>query len=279
MLMAIKSKKSQLGINLIELMIGVAISLVILTGVLSVMLRVNVSGGEIVQSTRLNQQMRSALDLMSKELQRAGYVDWLAAWDQDGEDGPLSMDDDVNGDGKLNILDYYEAVTPVLNEMGLVQVNGNCILYSYDLDGDGGKSTGQFESFGFRLNNGAVQMRTSGNGHACDTGTWQSITDSSISITSLTFTLDYVADVDDGDSTFYSYTVAPATEWSDTPLTACTPDVAGEVPEDGDVLCLARRNIEIALEGQLASDAAVTMGLSTKVKIKNDHFNIATPAP
>src|SRR5690606_5109946 len=90
MLMANGLYKSQRGINLVELMVGIAISLVLLTGVLSVMLRISASGGEVVASTRLNQQMRGALDLMTKELQRSGYVNWFQAWDvcdDDPEDG------------------------------------------------------------------------------------------------------------------------------------------------------------------------------------------------
>src|SRR5690606_4366763 len=170
------------------------------------------------------------------------------------------------GDGDVNILDYYEAVTPVLNDMGRVEVNGNCILYSYDIDEDGGKGTGEFESFGFRLNDGAIEMRTAGDGHACDTGTWQDVTDSSVTITDLTFTLTYVdeSDLVDADSTMYPYDVA-SMSFGD-PATACTPAVAGTLPEDGDVLCLVRRGVQIHVEGQLTADAAVTMELDTKVK-------------
>src|SRR5690606_5344104 len=182
------------------------------------------------------------------------------------------------GDGDVNILDYYEAVTPVLNDMGRVEVNGNCILYSYDIDEDGGKGTGEFESFGFRLNDGAIEMRTAGDGHACDTGTWQDVTDSSVTITSLTFTLVYGDDpdaADPEDSTMYSYEDGA---WGG-PATTCTPAVAGALPEDDDVLCLVRRGVRIEVEGQLTADAAVTMELDTKVKLKNDHFNTANPAP
>jgi type IV pilus assembly protein PilW len=273
------SPRSQRGINLVELMVGIAISLVLLTGVLSVMLRISASGGEVVASTRLNQQMRGAVDLMTKELQRSGYVNWFKAWDTcDG-----SEEDDIfadkHEDGRVDILDYYECVSPVINDMGRVEVNGSCILYSYDFDKNGGKGTGDFESFGFRLNDGAIEMRTAGDGHACNTGTWQDVTDSSVTITSLTFTLAYVNDASAGDAAMYSYTVGTDPSWSESPTTVCTPAVAGTLPEDDDVLCLVRRGVQIQVEGQLTADAAVTMALDTKVKLKNDHFNTATPAP
>jgi len=270
MLIVNRGFRAQRGINLIELMVGIAISLVLLTGVLSVMLRISTSGGEIVQSTRLNQQMRGALDLMSKELQRAGYVDWMAAWDQD-DDGVLTLPaDDVTGDGNLDILDYYQAVLPVLNDMGRITIDGSCILYRYDIGPD------QFNLFGFRLNDGAIEMKTSGD-HSCDTNVgWQDVTDPTVTITELTFTLEFVDDVDAGDSSMYAYTFDPDKPDPEFPkdlLTSCDPAMAGDLPADGDVLCLARRSVRIDMAGELATDPEVTMSLQTIVKIRNDYYN------
>lgn len=68
---SLKSTRRQLGVSLIELMVGIAIALILLTGVLAVMLRISTSGGESVLATRLNQQLRGTLDIVTKDLQRA----------------------------------------------------------------------------------------------------------------------------------------------------------------------------------------------------------------
>jgi type II secretory pathway pseudopilin PulG len=289
MLMASGTPGTQRGINLVELMVGIAISLVLLTGVLSVMLRISTSGGEVVASTRLNQQLRGALNLMTRELQRAGYVNWSGAnawtWDDAGPAAnPYTADDDA-GTAVYNILDFYEAAVPRINDFGQVRLfsfptpgvaaggtsacttNCDCVLYSYDIDGDGGRNTGDFELFGFRWNDGAVEMRTGGDTHSCDSGTWQDITDATINVTNASFSLQYVDNVANGDATVYPIVGGGATG----PNTACTPG-AGGIPDDK---CLWRRKVEISLAGQLASDAAVTMQINTSVKIRNDYLQTA----
>lgn len=286
--MSAKSKKFQRGINLIELLIGIAVSLVILTGVLSVMLQVTVSGGEIVQSTRLNQQLRGALDLMSKELQRAGYVRWDTAgtwlW-VDGEPAadPYTadaLDSEIDG-GTYNALDFYVSVAPKLNEMGRISINngGDCILFSYDANGDGEKGVGNFENFGFRLANGMIQRKTTGD-HSCDDGGWSNVTDDTVTVTDLTFTLNSISADDqlDGDTARYEYELGQDEWLAEDTRVACTPSVPGVVPVEGDVFCLIRRNVAIELEAQLADDDAVTLSLNTKVKLKNDQLHTAGTA-
>src|SRR5690606_6349721 len=116
--------KSQRGINLVELMVGIAISLILLAGIITVMVRISTAGGESVQATRLNQQLRGSLDLVTKELQRAGYTNWFATWDGCGGgavDGVLS---DANGDGAVDIRDYYQCAAPVVNRFGSVTLWG-----------------------------------------------------------------------------------------------------------------------------------------------------------
>src|SRR5690606_19939477 len=151
--------KSQRGINLVELMVAIAISLILLAGIITVMVRITTAGGESVQATRLNQQLRGTLDLMTKDLQRAGYVNWSGAgawvWDEDGPVTNPYTDDDDGGTPVYNILDFYEAAVPRINEFGQVRLfsfatpgdastaasacttDCECILYSYDIDGNG----------------------------------------------------------------------------------------------------------------------------------------------
>lgn len=276
----------QWGVSLVELMVGITVSLILLTSVLTVILRVTVTGSESVAATRLNQQLRGGLDLMARDIQRAGYINWSGrhAWEW-GTDGPVSNPYVEDNDGitpVYNILDFYQAAVPRINEFGWVQLfafatPGNasgavspctsdchCILYSYDIDGDGGLSSDRFEKFGFRWNDGAVEMRTAGNSHTCNSGTWQDITDNTVTITRMGFSLVYVSDESAGDSTVYPFVnINPGA-----PKTSCTPG-AGAINDDK---CLWRRKIEITLEGILSGDDAVTMSLRTDVKIRNDYL-------
>lgn len=274
----------QRGISLVELMVGIAVSLILLTGVLSVTLRINVSSGEVVKTARLNQQLRGTLDLMSKEIQRAGYLAWdgANAWAPDVDGNYV----DSNIDGNVDILDFYTAAIPEINDIGEVSLfsfatpgnaataastcstNCDCILYSYDIDSDGSVNTGQFELFGFRFNDGAVEMRTAGNGHSCTTGTWQDITDDTVNITRLNFTRVWVNDATAGDSTVYPFTDGKTSAGL---ATACVAG-AGDI---NDAKCLWRRKIQVNLEGELSGDATVFARLRTDVKIRNDHFNTA----
>ncbi len=289
MLVAGNGAARQRGINLVELLVGIAVSLVLLSGVLSVFLHITTSGGEVVQSTRLNQQMRSAMDLMSRELHRAGYVNWAGvnAWEWDGS-GPVTnpYDADDEDDGPVyNILDFYEAAIPRINEFGQIRLfsfstpgdaastvapctaNCHCVLYSYDIDRDGGLNTGAFELFGFRWNNGALQMRTAGETHECNSGTWQDITDSTITVTQANFGLQYVNNPGAGDATVYAIIGGESTG----PNTACAPG-AGGVDDDK---CLWRRKVDISLQAELAADSEVTIQLNSSVKVKNDFLQSA----
>lgn len=256
-----------------ELMVGIAISLILLAGVITVVVRISVASSENIQTVRLNQQLRSAMDFMSKDIQRAGFV---KSWPDD-IDTVLDLDFDA-------IATFGSVV---------VSETGDCILYSYDLNSDGEQGTGaggaNYELFGFRHNaaTGAVEMKVSGT-HDCESTGWVALTDATVNVTALEFSLIYSDEAADGrDATLYRLTkgascsggaqadtckelggyrvelVNPAdySSFAD----ACT-------PEAGDVTCLGRRKIEIALTGELTGVEGVFMELRNHVHLKNDHL-------
>lgn len=279
---------AQWGITLVELMVGTAVSMILLAGVITVMLRFTVSGGELVQAARLNQQLRTALALMTRDLQRAGYTAWdgAGAWPIDVDGQP----DDANGDGVVDILDFYQAALPRSNDFGAVRLwsfatpgeassgaadcsaDCDCILYSYDLNRNGQRDSGggSFELFGFRWHRGAVEMRTAGTRHECTSGTWQDMTDGVVEVTRLGFSLEYVDAADAGDATVYSVVDGRLNG----PGKTCVPGV-GAIADNK---CLWRRKVTVEVAGRLASDHAVTLQLTSAVKLRNDHFQIqSTP--
>lgn len=261
----------QRGISLVELMVGMALGLMLLVGVVSVTIKINAASAHSVKVSRLNQQMRSTLDFIVRDLQRAGYVNWQAAL----QDCPSHGDALVAGG--WTVTDFYECVTPVLNDMGQVMPESlhdhgsHCILYSYDIDGDGGRSSGDFELFGFKLAGQAVRTRTAGNNHSCDSGTWQAISDAEIIISELTFRVDHhpsAAAQAGGYRLSFDEAESYAGWNSEGPVAHC---VAGQ----GDWLddkCLWRRTVTIELVGSLASEPDISMTLRGSVKLRNDHL-------
>ena len=295
----------QLGFNLVELMIALAVSAILITGVTTVMSRVSNSAAENIASNRLNQQLRETLDFLSKELQRAGTVNWSSAWDADG-DGAF---DDVYPvgapDGEVDIRDFYVATTPAMERFGAVTLwsfptlgdassgtpvtcnaNCDCVLYSYDLNANGLQGVGaggttaadqddvNFELFGLRWNDGALEVRTSGDTHTCNSGTWEDVTDENVEITTAAFGITYASAVGAGnDSTAY----AVAGDGSGSLMgNSCTPvdsDNTEALPLAADTVCLWRRKVDVDIEGRLADLPQVTMTLGTDVKIKNDYYD------
>ncbi|RLA43371.1 MAG: hypothetical protein DRR06_12310 [Gammaproteobacteria bacterium] len=241
------SVKRQRGVSIVELMVGIAIGLIILSGVIAVVANTSFSGLENIRAVQLNQQLRGTMDVMRRELQRAGYVD---PWTPGAATLAAGIDTDA--------MALFGTVT-----LGGTCSSGvcDCIVYSYDRNEDGaqgigtgtpgtGQNTGTSELYGFRLNSNIIQMRTSGNTLSCSSGTWEGITDASVKITALGFELD------GADSTVY--------EISGNNNGTCE---AGET-------CLGRRKINILIDGELIADDEVTVEIRDEVKIKNDHFYV-----
>jgi type II secretory pathway component PulJ len=286
-------KSQQAGLGIIELMVSVLIAAIVLGGVIALTLNISVTSGTNLKTGQLNQALRTNLDYLTRDLARAGFVNWSAAWDNcDPTENTPGVFDDANDDGKIDILDYYQCVTPVLAEFGALSLASfntpgdadsgidnpdcttgcDCILYRYDIDRDGQLSTGDFELFGFRRHDGRLQSRTGGAGvgHSCDTGIWTDVTDPVADITGLSFSLVFADSVAPGnDSTVYPINGGT----SGGPSSSCTPGSGGL----GEAKCLWRRKINIDMAGRLAADPTVQISLSGEVKIRNDYFQTQAP--
>ncbi len=145
---------------------------------------------------------------------------------------------------------------------------GNCILYTYDADGDTNVHPSD-EYYGFRLNGTAVQIRLTGSTTAdCNDGQWESITvtngNEQIDITNLQFSFDPIVNpsvpgvtkcLDKTNSTAYSSTCATVA-----PALATATDAA------------ETRQVNITLTGRVATDTTVTKTISDTVKVRNDRI-------
>ncbi len=222
------------GISLVELLVGLAVGSLIVAGALTVFAKISFSGLENVRMVRLNEQLRNTLDVMHREIQRAGYVN---AWPP----GAVTFSDvDVAAMGAFGTVTLGGACA---DDDGDGADECSCILYSYDED-QNGVFDAATEVFGFRFNGGAVERDTTA--ATCVAG--EDITDGEVTITALSFELDPSSTITEvgngnGDGTCES----------------------GET-------CLARRKINVLLEGELAADDDFTVRLRDEIKVRNDHY-------
>ena len=293
------------GFTFVELLAGLMISSILLSGVMMVVMRVGAAAGETVGATRLNQQGRLAMDQVTKELQRAGYINWYDPWDDCVDTSTPGVLDDINADGAVDILDFYQCSLPAIDLVGSISLwdfptpgdassgtptacttNCDCILYSYDFNQDGAQgigtgtagsnqNTANFELYGFRWNNGAIESRTAGNVHNCVSGTWSDLNDATIEINGMGFSLAYAtAEGAGNDSTMFQLTGDGT--WNGNFQNACTPndtDGTDPTPVIGDTICLLSRSIDVAMQARLATDNNVVLSLNSTVKNKNNFLN------
>lgn len=81
--------RSQHGLSLTELLISLATSLFLLSGVVGMFSATLSSQGDSLKATRLNQELRNVMDLMSRDIRRAGY--WGLAYATGQPAGNLTL--------------------------------------------------------------------------------------------------------------------------------------------------------------------------------------------
>jgi len=251
------------GFTLVELMVGLVVGLIVIGGVISLYLTVVQGSAYTTREARLTQETRITMDFISADIRRAGFSHpERIIVPEDEERLPINwfMEDDR----WLSIHDYDGGTA-------------NCILVSYDptflydVDEDGwdDPDSGNFGDtppeppaqyvFGYRSNNGTVEMLTGGLTETtdCDDGTWVELTDPDTTrVTELSFDASgsscMKADAD-GD------THGP--EYGDTPCVSLGSD-------DGDVFAESAR-VAVTLEAEHANDDATRVNHSDTVSVRN----------
>ena len=137
------------GVSLIELMVGLAVSLIVVGGALSMMARIQTTSWRLMIETRLNQDLRAAADLMARDLRRGGY--WGNAIQ-----GALAQ-----GVGSVAAQNPYRALSGS---------TADGLAYRFSRDAVENNTLDDTEQFGFRLLEGVLQMQTA-------SGVWQNLTD------------------------------------------------------------------------------------------------------
>ena len=150
------------GMTLVELLVGLAVGLFIVatgTSLLAGKLRESRS---LLLETRLMQELRTAADVISRDLRRAGH--WA-----DATSGVWAR-------GATQVLaNPYTAVAPSTG-------TADTVTFSFSRDNIENNVVDSNERFGFRLRNGALEIQLG-------SGNWQALTDANaLSITDFTVT-------------------------------------------------------------------------------------------
>ena len=136
------------GLSLVEMLVGVTVGLFIIGGALTLFARNVVGTRLMLAETRLNQDLRAAADLITRDLRRAGF--WGNAIQ-----GTIAV-----GTTGVTTVNPYSAVTSIAGEVD----------YNFSTDNTENNLLDSADQFGVRLNGGALQLQTAD-------GVWTDITD------------------------------------------------------------------------------------------------------
>ena len=255
------SARRQLGLSLVELMVGSAVGLIVLTAVLTTYVAIARGSGDILASAKLHAELRAAMDLLVHDIRRAGS--WTALFEErTGEEGSALPNPYTQRAGSLvtdiNILD-----------------GGKAIQFSFNgsfLGADDGSV------FGYRFSDKAIKVLQCNINPdaptACNTGSlvgtgWEKLTDDN------TVILEDLSFMTKGSS---CHNWATNTTWviaADSTTPACDPAASGYAATSGNRL-LEKRLINVKLEGRLKERADFIMRLEQAVYVANDR---SFPAP
>ncbi|MDH5326193.1 MAG: hypothetical protein OEZ68_20855 [Gammaproteobacteria bacterium] len=245
--------KKQNGVGLPELMIGIVVGLIILSGTISLYINTIKNSSNTLLSTKLNQELSTAMSLMVSDIRRTGY--WANA--NSGSANPFTV-----------------VTSPATNINVLESLS--CILYSYDHNSDGINNN---EIFGFRHvdsdadgSKDSIQILhgTATSTEDCNLGNWLELVNSHvIKVDVLNFSTTGSKCINSSDIALPQWTVSS----TPTANSACSDSGAAgyAAPTTGDVL-LESRQITIRLSGHLRQNPSVSKALEETVNIRNDRI-------
>lgn len=262
MLRRLPSIARQRGFTITELMITVVLGLSVISSVLLGYLANYQGSMGTLASSKLGQDVNTLMGLMIGEMRRAGYSAEAAV-----TDSPENNSFNVVDSTALEIHTYV--ASPESSTQQGSTGSGNCVVYAYDMDGDGTVDANELS--GFRLRNGVVQMRTSGNTADPDTcsstsNTWSDLTDDDLmTVSALTFDLAASRCLNtrepDGVDNDSDTDVDEAGE----------ADCYASVPTAGSGnITVETRQMTITLTAALSNDSFTRLSVSEIVRVRND---------
>lgn len=231
------------GLSLVELMVGIAVSLFIVAAAALLASTQLSDNRRLLLETQLQQDLRATADIITRELRRSSYWDNAAA----GAPAPI---------GSITV---PIAVAP--NPYAALSVStsaSSAVFYRYR------RSSG-VEAFGFKLTNAGVVLACQSDGSEvggqCDTG-WQELSDpNTVRITEFRISTERATNSANDDNQFLPcpYPCADGTS-------ACWPK-------------LAVRELTLVMTGVSRTDDAVVRTLRSSLRVRNDRVDLSTEAP
>lgn len=257
--MLTSKKQLQYGMTLIELMIAILIGLIMTAAAITLYVNYLKNTRDNVALIKLNQDMRGVMDIMVRDVRRAGFVT------TDPETNFTCLQQ--NAFGNINIRDSGSST---------VVANGNpgsCLLYAYNRNNNipAGLTCNanaflvaeDTDRFGFRLSaDNAIQMKSSGDlasASNCGSGNWETITEPDV-----TYDVDFVMTESELDMT----------QMFSDGVQVCNAGDDCNVCESGNQ-CLTIREVLITLEGSLPD--GTSQEIQERVRIRNDKYEDSHP--
>ena len=133
----------QRGVSIVEMMIGIAVGMFVVMVITQFFVGQIVGNSDLLKTTRLNQELRTIMDLTVRDIRRDGY--WANAisgvW-YDGSPGVTT--------NPLQSIVIGSTVNPATT------TSASSVKYSYDVNGNG--TVEDSENFTIQLNNNAVEL-------------------------------------------------------------------------------------------------------------------------
>jgi len=194
-----------------------------------------------IQAARLNMDMQAALDIIARDIQRAGYVSGAeAALERDSLGNPTSS--------AASSAVHTAMFSAYASDGSTLDLQNNCILLRYDANGDGSITGGAnpAEILAYNYVSGAKSLlyqefTTEGSQSCTVDNTWKVLAggDGHLDITGLTFVLDPVSS---GYATSGAYNTT------------------------------GQRFVRIRIAGRSSTDNDILLRLDRIVRLRNDQF-------
>lgn len=234
------SLRHQRGLSLVEMLVGVVVGLFIVGGATKLVVDNLHSNRRNLLETRVNQDLRTAADLIARDLRRAGY------WRN-------SMSGIWNTTGATPPANPHRVVT----KAGSAQLG--TLAYSYAKDNNNALDAG--EQFGYQVASGVLQYLVA-------SGAAQPMTDpNSVLIDANGFAITETRrNVD-----LFAYCTCMIR------MSCTAADFAASGPYAATKPLLVIRQYDVRLRGTSATDPTVTRELRETVRVRNDQISGACP--
>ena len=257
----LKPLNKQQGIGLTEFIIGISLSLAAILAVTSIYITSFTIDTKTIRFSRLMDEVNAIQVLLVEDIKRAGYVA--------NAENLISIEVDAANTSRC-IPDSTSCSDPTFRDIEIAEygseVSNSCILFAYDENelgsfDDGSVAGISSEAFGYRLNDGAIEVRQGGN--TCTQGGWADLTDTNfVTISDLVFTCQKEALNADGSKQLDAD--------GDIVIEACTSaNLPPPSPNGGSVVV----TVGISFTATLVDDATVSLTASETVTVRNAFYN------